>query len=141
MNNNYDNIKLKRVYDKPADSDGTRLLADRLWPRGIKKSLLAHDEWIKDLCPSNALRKSWHQNQIGYDEFKHLYATELKAQEANLNNVAKLAEKGTVTLLSAVKQLDKSHLPILKQHILMTLEASDIGQSNERASPVCYQEE
>lgn len=141
MNDRYDNIKLKRVYAEPADSDGIRLLADRLWPRGVKKSHLKHDQWIKALCPSNTLRKSWHHHTIEYEEFKYRYAKELHAQETALNAVAKLAEKGTVTLLSAVKQLDTSHLPILKQHILIALEAVDVVQSNQYASPVCYQEE
>lgn len=141
MNDRYDNIKLKRVYDAPVETDGTRLLADRLWPRGVKKSQLKHDQWIKVLCPSDTLRKSWHQHAIEYEEFKRRYVDELHAQETALNTVAKLAENGTVTLLSAAKQLDSSHLPILKQHILMTLEANDVAQSDERASAVCYQKD
>lgn len=110
-------IKLKRVYDEPAKADGVRLLADRLWPRGVKKSELDHDDWIKTLCPSNELRKAWHQHDMSYDEFKKRYRQSLKAESQALTEVADIAKKQQLTLLSAVKDLEQSHLPILKQAI------------------------
>lgn len=110
-------IKLKRVYDEPAKADGVRLLADRLWPRGVKKNELDYDDWIKDLCPPKEIRKAWHQDELSYNEFKKRYRQSLKAESEALNKVAHTAKKKQITLLSAVKDLDQSHLPILKQAI------------------------
>lgn len=110
-------IRLKRVYDKPAKSDGVRLLADRLWPRGVKKTELDYDDWIKSLCPSNELRKSWHNDELSYAEFNKQYRQSLKSESETLNELAEMAEMNQITLLSAVKDLDQSHLPILRQAI------------------------
>ncbi len=114
-------IKLKRVYDKPAKNDGVRLLADRLWPRGVKKTDLDYDDWIKSLCPPNDLRKAWHQDELSYAEFKKQYRQSLKSESDALQEIADLAEKKQITLLSAVKDLDQSHLPILKQLIVQAM--------------------
>lgn len=111
-------IKLKRVYDKSAKSDGVRLLADRLWPRGIKKTELDYDDWIKALCPPNDLRKAWHQDEISDAQFKRQYIQSLQTAPEAMAAVAQLAEKKPITLLSAVKDLEQSHLPILKQAII-----------------------
>lgn len=134
----YDTIKLKRVYEEAEESDGLRLLADRLWPRGIKKSALHYDEWIKELCPSNALRKAWHQEELSFESFQQQYREELHAHTDALSRVASMAMQGPVTLMSAVKSLDNSHLLILKQAILETLEDNEFNRSGTAASPVCY---
>jgi uncharacterized protein YeaO (DUF488 family) len=110
-------IRLKRVYDKPVKADGIRLLADRLWPRGIKKTDLDYDDWIKSLCPPNELRKAWHNDELSYAEFKKQYRQSLKSESETLNELAEMAGKKPITLLSAVKELEQSHLPILKQAI------------------------
>lgn len=110
-------IKLKRVYDEPAKADGVRLLADRLWPRGVKKTELNYDDWIKALCPPKELREAWHQDELSYAEFKKRYRQSLKTETEALNEVADMARKKQITLLSAVKDLEQSHLPILKQAI------------------------
>ena len=114
-------IKLKRGYDKPAKADGIRLLADRLWPRGIKKTDLDYDNWIKSLCPSNELRKAWHNDELSYAEFKKQYRQSLKSESDTVNEIAEMAEEKPITLLSAVKDLEQSHLPILKQVILKAM--------------------
>jgi uncharacterized protein YeaO (DUF488 family) len=97
--------KVKRVYDPPAADDGARVLVDRLWPRGITKEKAALDEWLRDVAPSDALRKRVHSGEASYDEFVRAYAAELerepaKAAAASLR--ARLAE-GPVTLLFAAK--------------------------------------
>jgi len=134
----YDTIQLKRVYDEVEESDGLRLLADRLWPRGIKKSALNYDEWIKDLCPSSALRKAWHQGQLSFESFQQQYIDELSAHGDALSRVVAMAASGPVTLMSAVKSLDNSHLPILKKAILEKIEDSEFNHIKAPASPVCY---
>lgn len=140
MKSVYDPIKLKRVYDEVNKGDGKRLLADRMWPRGIKKSELEYDEWIKQVCPSVSLRKKWHQNQLSYSQFSEYYNEELDGQQYQINWIADMAKKHSITLLSAVKDIEKSHLPILKHQILRALEETSLGNSSELSSPVCYED-
>ena len=73
-------IKLKRIYEAPAASDGTRILVDRLWPRGIAKEKAKIDLWLKDIAPSDALRKRFHGHPEDWDEFRKAYAAELKGE-------------------------------------------------------------
>ncbi|MCX4186884.1 DUF488 domain-containing protein [Methylophaga sp. OBS4] len=140
MSQSYITIKLKRVYSTATEDDGLRILADRLWPRGVKKTELNFDKWIRDLCPSAELRKEWHQADLDFDEFKTNYIRELENHRSELQEVLELAMKNTITLLSSVRDLDHSHLAILKEYLYTLFEESDFEQrSNERASRVCYQ--
>ena len=139
MEFNYDPIKLKRIYEEKHKKDGIRLFADRILPRGLKKSELEYDEWIKQLCPSASLRKKWHRKEISYSQFSEHYDKELDSQQYKIDCIAEMAKKNSVTLLSAVKDLEISHLPILKKHILLALEENSFGNSNEYSSPVCYE--
>lgn len=137
----YDQIQLKRVYDTAEKSDGVRLLADRIWPRGVKKTELDHDEWIKDLCPSNSLRKAWHNDEMSYRQFEEKYRKELSQQTENLIRLANETTQHTVTLLSAVKNIERSHLPILKKTIMEQIEENEFNLSGPASSPVCYSPE
>ena len=92
-------IKIKRVYEAPAASDGTRVLVDRLWPRGLSKTDAAVDHWSKDLAPSAALRKWFGHKPERWDEFRKRYRSELANHAAEVDELQKLARKGTVTLL------------------------------------------
>jgi len=71
-------IKIKRIYDHPSKDDGKRILIDRLWPRGLKKEDAQIDEWIKDIAPSNQLRKWFNHDPKKWDEFKSRFFTELR---------------------------------------------------------------
>lgn len=95
-------IKIKRVYEPWDESDGYRILVDRLWPRGLKKESLKLDEWAKNLAPSTELRK-WFNHQPGlFEEFAQKYRRELLQQhKADLAHIAKIAENQPVTLLYA----------------------------------------
>ena len=73
-----ENVKLKRAYEPSAGDDGTRILIDRLWPRGVKKADAAIDEWIKDIAPSTALRKWFGHDPEKWDTFRTRYARELE---------------------------------------------------------------
>ncbi len=118
-------IELKRVYDKPSSDDGTRVLVDRLWPRGIKKIDLGLDDWCKDASPSNALRKRFHQQSIDYETFVQQYFAELEAHPDSLTPLLTYARKGKLTLLSAVKTIECSHVPVLKHSIEQALKLED----------------
>ena len=113
-------IKIKRVYDPVEESDGMRVLADRLWPRGIKKSDLKYDVWAKEITPSPALRKLFHDDpENNWDAFTAGYIRELDESEAFKNFIDMIKEKRPecVTLLYAFKNRIKNHAIILQQEI------------------------
>lgn len=133
---------MKRVYQEIEPNDGFRLLADRLWPRGFKRDSLMLDLWIPKICPSNQLRKSWHQNELTFEGFKLAYTEELTQVEESLLPLLIAARKGRVTLLSAVKNLEVSHLVILKDKLqAMLLQEDRLDKSNEPSSSPCYMHE
>jgi uncharacterized protein YeaO (DUF488 family) len=110
-------IKLKRVYEAPAASDGTRILVDRLWPRGIAKDRAKVDLWLKAIAPSDALRKRFHGHPEDWGEFCGAYAAELKgeaAQEA-VKALRGHLRAGTVTLLYAARGEEHNNAVALKQ--------------------------
>ena len=113
-------INLKRVYEIPDETDGFRVLSDRLWPRGIKKEELDFDFWAKEIAPSTLLRKTYHQTH-DFDSFSSDYRNELE-QNASVDTFLELIhDKKALTLLTAAKEIDKSHLPILKGFLFSKL--------------------
>ncbi|AWM25984.1 uroporphyrin-III C-methyltransferase [Sinorhizobium fredii USDA 205] len=102
-------LKLKRVYEAPEASDGARILVDRLWPRGIAKEKARIDLWLKDIAPSDALRKRFHGKPEDWDAFREAYAEELEgeAAQAAVKELRERLGKGPVTLLYAAR--DESH--------------------------------
>lgn len=102
-------IKIKRAYDLAEKEDGYRVLIDRLWPRGIKKSNLMLDEWTAILAPSDQLRKSFGHKLERWKEFKRKYQMELRSPMAQekIKDLAKLACRSTVTLIYSAR--DKEH--------------------------------
>ena len=109
-------IKLKRVYEAPAAGDGTRILVDRLWPRGIAKDRAKVDLWLKAIAPSESLRKLFHGHPEDWDEFRAAYAAELKgevAQEA-VKTLHSHLRKGMVTLLYAARDEEHNNAVALK---------------------------
>lgn len=94
-------IRTKRVYEPLEASDGYRVLVDGLWPRGLKKEKLHHDEWLKEIAPSPELRKWFDHQEARWPGFAERYEEELKAPEKtiHLKRLKDLAEKQTVTLL------------------------------------------
>ena len=94
-----DHVRIKRAYEPAAPDDGTRVLIDRLWPRGIKKEDLAIDQWNKELSPSNALRQWFGHDPALWEEFAQRYAAELQPHAEALEVLRALARKGTVTLV------------------------------------------
>ncbi|MET8173073.1 DUF488 domain-containing protein [Streptomyces clavifer] len=122
-----DAVRVRRVYDPPEEDDGTRVLVDRLWPRGVSKEHAAVDVWAKDATPSNELRSWYHEDRSGkrYDAFVDRYRTELgdPAHEHAVGEIlGLLREGGPVTLVTAVKDVGASHVPVLAEHLRHTLE-------------------
>ena len=108
-------IKLKRVYEAPAASDGTRILVDRLWPRGIAKTKAKVDLWLKDIAPSDALRKRFHGHPEDWDEFRKAYAAELRDAGEAVQELRSHLRKGPVTLLYAARDQEHNNAVALKQ--------------------------
>ena len=94
-------IRIKRAYDAPESGDGLRILIDRLWPRGIAKSKLKLDAWVKHLSPSNELRKWYQHDPEKFAEFRRRYVAELKVQSEGLAELRAAVKGRTVTLLTA----------------------------------------
>lgn len=92
-------VKLKRAYEPPAAEDGARILIDRLWPRGVKKSELALDEWAKELAPSTPLRQWFGHDPARWVEFQKRYAAELQNHAEALDGLRARALSGTLTLV------------------------------------------
>ena len=107
-------IRIKRVYDPVSPDDGKRVLVDRLWPRGIKKEAARIDEWLKDIAPSDGLRKWFAHDPAKWDEFKDRYQRELKKNVQPLEHLRKETEQGKVTLLFAAKDTEHNNAVVLK---------------------------
>lgn len=101
------NIKLKRAYDPPAADDGTRILVDRLWPRGISKEKAALDHWMKDIAPSTELRQWFAHDPERWEEFRRRYAAELRQHSDLVTELRSLARHGQITLVHAAH--DEAH--------------------------------
>jgi uncharacterized protein YeaO (DUF488 family) len=113
-------IAVKRVYEEPTDSDGTRVLVDRLWPRGLTKDKAGIDAWLRDLAPSNALRKWFHAHPQERTEFRKRYLGELESPSAArpLQQLHELLDiSWRVTLLFASKNADYNNATVLKEFI------------------------
>ena len=111
-------IRLKRVYEEYDESDGFRVLVDRLWPRGIKKEYLHYDLWAKDITPSTDLRKFFHENpDERWDLFESRYIDELKNSTEINEFIEKIKAYSIVTLLYASKDAIHNHALILKAYL------------------------
>jgi uncharacterized protein YeaO (DUF488 family) len=108
-------VQLRRIYDAPTPDDGTRVLVDRLWPRGISKTRAHLDEWCKQIAPSTELRNWYHHAPELFEEFSRRYTAELDDPEpaAALAHLTDLAAQQTLTLLTATKNPDISEAAVL----------------------------
>ncbi len=113
-------VKIKRIYDTYDESDGVRILVDRLWPRGMTKERARLDEWLKDLTPSPELRVWFGHEESKFKDFATSYKAELdnnpRAQEIIQQLIAKNKD-GTITLLYAAKDPKVNHALILQEYI------------------------
>ena len=110
-------IQIKRIYKPPAASDGTWILVDRLWPRGVTRDEAHIDSWIKDVAPSDALRRWYSHDPEKWPEFRARYIAELKHNPAvvELQDVA--AKSKTLTLLFAAKDSLRNNATVLQEFL------------------------
>ena len=106
-------IRLKRIYDEKSLSDGTRILVDRLWPRGMSKASAGVDRWMKEIAPSAELRTWFCHKPEHWEEFQTRYREEL-LQNPALGELRAMAKQGMVTLLYAAKDQTYNHALVLE---------------------------
>ena len=117
-------IKTKRTYDKPQAGDGLRILVDRIWPRGLKKTEFKMDLWQKDISPSSLLRKWFNHDESKWDEFKNRYNNDLQDKKEPIGLLLEKAEKGTITLLYSSKEDRYNNAIALKEYLKAKLKHS-----------------
>ena len=105
-------VETKRIYDDPEPTDGTRILVDRLWPRGLSKEKAGFVLWMKDAAPSTALRKCFDHNPERWPEFQARYREELQGNPA-LEDLRERVAAGTVTLLYGSRNREFNHAAVL----------------------------
>ena len=115
-----DMLQIKRIYDEPQASDGTRILVDRLWPRGMSKERAALDLWLKNVAPSPGLRAWFGHKPDRFLEFKERYMDELAANSAVTSLKKLLAKTPNTTLLYAAKDPAINHAAVLKEYLETT---------------------
>jgi uncharacterized protein YeaO (DUF488 family) len=108
-------VRVRRVYEEPSPQDGTRVLVDRIWPRGLSKGDAALGEWCKEVAPSTPLRKWYDHDPERFEEFRRRYRAELEQpqQAVALQHLRALAKDRPLTLLTATKHPDISEAMVL----------------------------
>ena len=114
-------IQVKRVYEPAAESDGTRYLVDRLWPRGVKKESLQLKGWMKDAAPSEGLRRWFNHDAGRWDEFRRRYFVELEEKHEVLWPLLEAARGGTVTLLYGARDPEHNNAEVLRAYLASRL--------------------
>jgi uncharacterized protein YeaO (DUF488 family) len=110
-------VSCRRVYDKPGTKDGTRVLVDRVWPRGVRKEDAHLDEWLRDVAPSTELRRWYGHEPERFAEFRRRYLAELRDAEHReaAGHLRDLAEHHRLTLLTGTKDVDRSQAAVLAE--------------------------
>ncbi|WP_342376570.1 DUF488 family protein [Myxococcus stipitatus] len=119
-------IQIERVYHhlEPGDSEGTRFLVERLWPRGVKKTRLKMEGWLKDVAPSTELRKWYGHDPARWPEFQRRYTRELGAHREALAPLLEAAREGDVTLLYSARDEAHNSAAVLKGYLERSLRSS-----------------
>ena len=108
---------VKRVYEPPEASDGTRVLVDRIWPRGLTKERAKVDVWLKDIAPSAGLRTWFGHDPKRWNEFQKRYFGELRANHAAVEHLTDLLSAGKVTLLFGAHDTEHNNAVALRQFL------------------------
>jgi uncharacterized protein YeaO (DUF488 family) len=118
MTSNLD-VRMRRVYDDLSPDDGTRVLVDRIWPRGLAKAAARIDEWAKVVAPSTELRRWYGHDPSRFEEFRRRYQAELAEPERQgaVRHLRELARSGPLTLLTATKDIEHSQAAVLVEHL------------------------
>ena len=112
-------VNIKRAYDKPSVADGTRILVDGLWPRGISKEELKISKWEKGIAPSQALRKWYGHDPDKWPEFRKRYRRELgeSPRKEALDHLILLAGQGNLTLVFGARDAERSNAAVIAEMI------------------------
>jgi len=110
-------IAIKRAYERPARSDGTRVLVDRVWPRGVTKEQAAVTLWLKDVAPSTELRKWFAHDPAKWTDFKTRYFKELQGNREAVSRLQALRAQGKVTLVYAARDTAHNNAAALKEYL------------------------
>lgn len=112
-------VRVRRVYDQPSPDDGQRFLVDRLWPRGLSKDAALVSEWVRDVAPSDELRRWYGHEPSRFAEFRFRYADELREpiRARALTRLNEAAKRGTITLLTATNQAEHSQVALLAEQL------------------------
>ncbi|AOE84204.1 DUF488 domain-containing protein [Pseudomonas sp. TCU-HL1] len=126
-------IQYKRVYEPTDVDEGHRVLVDRLWPRGCRKDALGRAAWLREVAPSDGLRKQFCHDPALFNEFRLLYRAELAAHPEHWQGLLEMARKGNLTLLYAARDEVHNNAVVLAEFLEEELERND-----PPSSPVCY---
>jgi uncharacterized protein YeaO (DUF488 family) len=110
-------VRAKRVYEAIQRSDGPRFLVERLWPRGVKKEKLKLDAWLKDVAPSDGLRRWFGHDPAKWDEFQRRYRAELDENPNAWKQLLEVARQGSVTLLYSARDTEHNNAIVLKDYL------------------------
>ncbi len=133
-----DSVKLrfKRAYEPPAAEDGERYLVDRLWPRGLKTETLALTGWLKEVAPSDSLRRWFGHDPARWVKFRRRYQAELKSRAAALQPLRDAEKRGPVTLVYGAKDAHHNHALVLREFLLkMSSSVRKVRAARKRPSP------
>ena len=117
-------IELKRAYDAPAPGDGRRFLVERLWPRGVRKTELPLDGWLKDVAPSPELRRWFGHAPHRWSSFRRRYLGELRRHADALTPLLEAARHGPVTLVYSARDTEHNAAVVLREHLRHLLHES-----------------
>ncbi len=115
-------IQLKRAYDPASPQDGKRFLVERLWPRGIKKTALPLDEWLKEVAPSTELRQWFGHDPAKWREFQRRYFAELEKRPEAWEQLSQIAQRGRVTLIYSSRDQEHNNAVALKSFLEQRLQ-------------------
>ncbi|HMN75686.1 MAG TPA: DUF488 domain-containing protein [Burkholderiaceae bacterium] len=122
------NVRLKRAYEPAAGDDGTRVLIDRLWPRGVSKDEAAVDLWLKEIAPSTELRKWFGHDPALWAEFQEKYTSEVRANAQAFEQLRELARKGRVTLVYSAHDEEHNDAVVLRGLLLDGAKGRETGR-------------
>ena len=126
-------ICCKRVYEPREERDGYRVLVDRLWPRGLPKDQLHHDQWLREAAPSAELRRQFAHRTEAFDAFREGYRRELAAHPEYWQSLLFRAAAGTLTLLYAARDRQHNNARVLQEFL-----EDELERRGASSSPVCY---
>ena len=124
---------MKRVYEAASEEDGARFLVERLWPRGIRKEALAMDAWLKDVAPSDDLRRWFGHDPAKWEEFRRRYAAELEAKPEAWAPILQAGERGPVTLLFSARDLSHNNAVALRLYLERRRDEPTTSTGKERS--------